>query len=214
MPTLFSPLKIRGLELQNRFAVSPMCMYSADDGHLTDFHLVHLGGYATRGVALTIFEATAVAANGRITPEDSGLWQDSQIALLKRIVDYIHSQGQKAGIQLGHAGRKASTLGPWHTARGRGELASEEVGGWPDDVWAPSAIPYSDLYPKPKALSIEQIEGLVASFAASAKRSVAAGFDTIEIHGAHGYLITEFLSPVSNVGFQENQQAQGWTRED
>ncbi|KAH8884535.1 NADH:flavin oxidoreductase/NADH oxidase-like protein [Thozetella sp. PMI_491] len=198
VPTLFTPLKLRSLTLQNRFAVSPMCQYSADDGHLTDFHLVHLGSYALRGVPLTIFEATAVTANGRISPEDSGLWQDSQIAPLKRIVDFIHSQGQKAGIQLAHAGRKASTLAPWHISRGHGQAATAEQGGWPDNVWAPSAISFTPEYPSPKEMTIAEIEGLVESFAASAKRAVAAGFDTIEIHGAHGYLITEFLSPLTN----------------
>ena len=199
VPTLFTPLKLRSLELQNRFAVSPMCMYSADNGHMTDFHLVHLGAYAMRGAALTIVEATAVAANGRISPEDVGLWQDSQIAGLKRVVDFIHSQGQKVGVQLAHAGRKASTLGMWHIQRGKGEVAGIDVGGWPEDVWGPSAIPFSDGYPHPKELSIAQIEGVAEAFAAAAKRALAAGVDTIEIHAAHGYLLTEFLSPLSNV---------------
>ena len=112
-PTLFRPLQIRGLQLQNRFVVSPMCQYSADDGHLTDWHFAHLAGFAMRGAALTIVEATAVTANGRISPEDSGLWKDSQKAPLRRIVDFAHSQGQKIGIQLAHAGRKASTVAPW-----------------------------------------------------------------------------------------------------
>lgn len=198
VPTLFTPLRIRGLELTNRFAVSPMCQYSADDGHLTDYHLVHLGSFAMRGAALTIVEATAVTPNGRISPEDSGLWQDSQIAPLKRVVDFIHSQNQKVGIQLAHAGRKASTRAPWHVQRGHGEVAGEEVGGWPDNVWGPSAISFSPQYPTPKEMTIEQIDGLVTSFADAAKRSLAAGFDLIEIHGAHGYLISEFLSPLSN----------------
>ncbi|KAK4192811.1 putative NADPH dehydrogenase [Podospora australis] len=197
VPTVFTPLKIRGLTLQNRFAVSPMCMYSADDGHLTDFHLVHLGQFALRGAALTIVEATAVTPNGRITPEDSGLWQDSQIAPLKRIVDFIHSQGQKVGIQLAHAGRKASTLGPWHS-RSIGEIATAEHGGWTDNLWAPSAIPWAEGFPTPKELTVAEIEGLVQSFQDAAKRSVEAGVDTIEIHGAHGYLISEFLSPLTN----------------
>jgi len=198
VPTLFTPLKLRDLTLQNRFAVSPMCMYSADDGHLTEWHLVHLGAFALRGAALTIVEATAVTANGRISPEDSGLWQDSQIAPLKRIADFVHSQGQKIGIQLAHAGRKASTLGPWHVTPGRHEVATAEVGGWPDNLWAPSAIPWDEGYPTPKELTVAEIEGLVQSFADAAKRAVQAGVDTIEIHGAHGYLISEFLSPISN----------------
>lgn len=119
IPTLFHPIAIRGMTLVNRFVVSPMCQYSADDGHLTDWHLVHLGSMATRGAALTIFEASAVLPNGRISPEDSGIWKDSQIAPLRRINDYIHSQGLKTGIQLAHAGRKASTLAPWHGQRGK-----------------------------------------------------------------------------------------------
>ncbi len=206
VPTLFAPLTVRGVTLTNRFVVSPMCMYSADDGHLTDFHLVHLGAFAMRGAALTIVEATAVQPNGRISPEDSGLWTDSQIAPLRRITDFVHSQGQHAGIQLAHAGRKASTLAPWHndprTGRssvGLKALAEPDVGGWPDDVWAPSPIAFADGYPLPKELSVAQIHQLVADFAAAAQRAVKAGFDVIELHGAHGYLLTEFLSPLSNV---------------
>lgn len=201
LPTLFTPLTLRSLTLPNRFAVSPMCMYSADDGHLTDFHVAHLGSFAMRGAALTIVEATAVTANGRISPEDSGLWKDSQIAPLRRVVDFVHSQGQKIGIQLAHAGRKASTLAPWHSVRGRSEVAAVEQGGWPDNVWAPSAIPFAPTYASPKEMTIEEIEGLVQSFVDAARRSVQAGVDTIEIHGAHGYLISEFLSPLSNVSF-------------
>ncbi|KAK3693724.1 hypothetical protein B0T22DRAFT_505646 [Podospora appendiculata] len=199
VPTVFTPLKLRGLTLQNRFAVSPMCMYSADDGHLTDFHLMHIGGFAYRGAALTIIEATSVTPNGRITPQDSGLWADSQIAPLKRVVDFAHSQGQKVGIQLAHAGRKASCLPPWlHHTRGKSEIATTDVGGWPDNVHGPSAIPWSANYSQPKEMTVEEIESLVQSFAASAERAVKAGIDTIEIHGAHGYLITSFLSPISN----------------
>ncbi|KAK3336135.1 hypothetical protein B0T19DRAFT_29103 [Cercophora scortea] len=199
VPTLFTPLKLRGLTLQNRFAVSPMCMYSADDGHLTDFHIMHIGGYAYRGAALTILEATSVTPNGRISPQDSGLWADSQIAPLKRVVDFAHSQGQKVGIQLAHAGRKASCLPPWlQKTRGQSEVATPDVGGWPDNVHGPSAIPWSATYPQPKEMTVEEIESLVQSFAASAERAVKAGIDTIEIHGAHGYLISSFLSPISN----------------
>ncbi|AEO66102.1 uncharacterized protein THITE_2113941 [Thermothielavioides terrestris NRRL 8126] len=198
VPTLFTPFKLRDLTLQNRFVVSPMCTYSADDGHLTDWHLVHLGAFALRGAALIIVEATAVTPNGRISPEDSGLWQDSQIAPLRRIVDYVHSQGQKIGIQLAHAGRKASTLAPWHAKPTQHEVATAEVGGWPDNLWAPSAIPWDEGYPVPKKMTVAQIEGLVQSFVDAAKRAVQAGVDTIEIHGAHGYLISEFLSPITN----------------
>jgi len=199
VPTLFRPLTIRGVTLSNRFAVSPMCMYSADDGHLTDFHLVHLGQFAMRGAALTIVEATAVQPNGRISPEDSGLWSDSQVAPLRRITDFIHSQGQHAAIQLAHAGRKASTLSPWHGGSAVKALAEPAQGGWPDDVWAPSSLPFADGYAVPKELSLQQIGELVEAFAAAARRAVAAGFDVIEIHGAHGYMISEFLSPLTNV---------------
>jgi 2,4-dienoyl-CoA reductase-like NADH-dependent reductase (Old Yellow Enzyme family) len=201
VPTLFTPFKLRDLTLQNRFVVSPMCMYSADDGHLTDWHLVHLGSFALRGAALTIVEATAVSPEGRISPEDSGLWQDSQIAPLRRIVDYVHSQGQKIGIQLAHSGRKGTTLGPWHVTPGKHEVATAEVGGWTDNLKAPSAIPWDEGYPVPKELTVAEIEGLVQKFVDAAKRALQAGVDTIEIHGAHGYLISEFLSPLSNVSF-------------
>ncbi|KAF3344959.1 hypothetical protein VdG2_07145 [Verticillium dahliae VDG2] len=161
-PTLFTPLQIRSKTLANRLVVSPMCQYSADDGHLTDYHLVHLGQFALHGAALTIIEATAVEARGRISPEDSGLWTDSQIEPLRRIADFVHSQGHLVGIQLGHAGRKASTLAPWLAEGQTRQVAHEAEGGWPDD------------------------------------RAVAAGIDVIEIHAAHGYLLTEFLSPLSN----------------
>ncbi|KAI0913160.1 NADPH dehydrogenase [Ustulina deusta] len=199
-PTLFQPLKIRDLTLQNRFAVSPMCQYSADDGHLTDWHFAHLSQFAIRGAALTIVEATAVLANGRITPNDSGLWKDSQIAPLKRIVDFAHSQGQKIGIQLGHAGRKASTLAPWLQSGGKhGIVASKEHGGWGDNVWSASAIPVAkDDYAVPKEMTAENIKEFLQAFKDAARRAVEAGFDTIEIHGAHGYLMTNFLSPITN----------------
>ncbi|CAK7234291.1 NADH-dependent flavin oxidoreductase [Sporothrix curviconia] len=199
LPTLFTPFKIRGVEFSNRFVVSPMCTYSADDGHLTDFHVVHLGQFALHGAALTIVEATAVTPNGRISPEDSGLWQDSQIAPLKRVVDYIHSQGQKAGIQLAHAGRKASVLAPWHVAkRGEHQFALESEGGWPDKTWSASSIPYAPDWVDPVAMTLADIAAFKAAFVAAAKRAVAAGVDVIEIHGAHGYLLTQFLSPTTN----------------
>ncbi|KAJ9156956.1 hypothetical protein NKR19_g3961 [Coniochaeta hoffmannii] len=199
VPTLFSPLKLRGMTLNNRFAVAPMCTYSADDGHLTDWHLVHLGSFAARGAALTIVEATAVTANGRISPEDSGLWQDSQIAPLRRVADYVHSQGQRIGIQLAHAGRKAGTYAPWHyKGAGARDVVPAELGGWPDNIWAPSPLPYSATYPEPKGMTVAEIEGLVQSWADAARRSVEAGMDSIEIHAAHGYLMNQFLSPLSN----------------
>lgn len=198
-PTLFKPITTRNVSMPNRIVVSPMCQYSADDGHLTDYHLVHLGQMAMRGAGLVFVEATAVEPRGRISPQDSGLWKESQAAPLKRIVDFVHSQGAKIGIQLAHAGRKASTLAPWLVAPGQSSLAGEEHGGWPDDVVGPSAIPFYEGSKPPKELTVDEIKGLVKAFADAAKRSVEIGFDTIEIHGAHGYLITSFLSPLSNV---------------
>ncbi|OTA89712.1 hypothetical protein M434DRAFT_398428 [Hypoxylon sp. CO27-5] len=200
-PTLFQPLQIRGVKLQNRFVVSPMCQYSADDGHVTDWHFAHLAQFILRGTALTFIEATAVTPNGRITPEDVGLWKDSQIAPLKRIVEFAHSQGQKVGIQLAHAGRKASTIAPWlRTDRAYpiSAVAAPEHGGWPDNVWAPSAIKFGEGFADPKAMTKENIKALVQAFADAAKRAVQAGIDVIEIHSAHGYLLTEFLSPLTN----------------
>ncbi|KAH7151452.1 hypothetical protein DER46DRAFT_690443 [Fusarium sp. MPI-SDFR-AT-0072] len=199
--TLFSPLQVRGLTLQNRIVVSPMGMFSAIDGHLTDFHLVHYGSFATKGAALVIVEATAVAPNARISTGDSGLWKDSQIAPLKRVVDYIHAQGQKAGIQLCHSGLKGSMLPLW-LAKGdpmvHFPLANEEQGGWPNDVWAPSANRHGPGYPMPKEMGREQIDLAVEQFASAAKRAAEAGVDFIELHGAHGYLINAFLSPLTN----------------
>lgn len=199
VPTLFRSLTIRSITLTNRFVVSPMCQYSADDGHLTDWHLIHLGAMSARGAALTIVEATAVQANGRISPEDSALWKDSQIAPLRRVVEFVHSQGQHVGIQLSHAGRKASTLAPWHGQRGKSHVAGEDVGGWPNNVLGPSAIPFSETFPRVREMTLEQVRELIRAFASAARRAVEAGFDVIEIHGAHGYLLTEFMSPLSNV---------------
>lgn len=198
-PTLFQPYRMRGVTVHNRVVVSPMCTYSSDNGHLTDFHLVHLGQYALNGAGLVMVEATAVEARGRISPEDSGLWLDSQIAPMKKIVDFIHSQGGKAAVQLAHAGRKASTIAPWLGGTTKKVLADESLNGWPDDVVSASAIPYDEGWAVPKALSVEEIQALVKSFVDAAKRAIAAGIDVIEIHGAHGYLITQFLSPITNV---------------
>ncbi|KAL2678843.1 hypothetical protein Neosp_009595 [[Neocosmospora] mangrovei] len=197
-PTLFTPIKIRGLELQNRFVVSPMGTWSAQDGHLTDFHLMHLGAFAFRGVPLAIVESTAVAANGRTSPQDSGLWQDSQIEPLKRVADFVHGQSQKIGIQLNHAGVKAGMIAPRFLPKGELKVATEQDGGWPDDVWGPSAIPHTDAHVTPKSLALDGIEGLIQSFADAARRAIKAGLDFIEIHGAHGYLIHQFLSPLTN----------------
>ncbi|KAI5859850.1 NADPH dehydrogenase [Durotheca rogersii] len=195
IPKLFTPLRIRGLTLQNRIFVSPMCQYSADNGSQTPWHTAHLGGIIQRGPGLTIIEATAVQARGRITPQDSGLWLDEQIEPLRRNVQFAHSQGQHIAIQLAHAGRKASMVAPWLS---RASLATKDVGGWPDDVVGPSAIPYDESHAQPRALSLAEIQQLKADFASAARRSVQAGFDVIELHSAHGYLLHNFLSPVSN----------------
>lgn len=188
-------MKIRGLTLQNRIALSPLCQYSADNGHLTAWHTSHLGGIISRGPGLSFVEATSVTANGRITPEDSGLWLDSQIAPLQAITEFAHSQGQKIGIQLGHAGRKSSTVAPWLAG---GAVATKDVGGWPDDVWAPSAIAYNEDHATPHALTLDGIAQLKADFVAAVKRALKAGFDVIEIHNAHGYLLHNFISPATN----------------
>ncbi|KAM0216521.1 hypothetical protein ACHAQD_007753 [Fusarium lateritium] len=197
-PTLFTPLTTRGVTAHNRFVVSPMCTYSASNGHLSDWHIAHLGQFAIGGAGTVFVEATAIEPRGRISPEDSGLWQDSQIAPLKRIVDVVHSQGSLAGIQIGHAGRKASTIAPWIGGTTAKPVADEAVGGWPDDVVGPSPLPYADDHAPPKELTAQEIDGLVQKFADSAKRAVEAGFDIIEVHGAHGYLHHNFLSPISN----------------
>lgn len=198
-PTLFQPYKSRGLTVQNRFVVAPMCTYSADNGHLTDWHLAHLSQFALGGAGLIFVEATAVEARGRISPEDSGLWLDSQIAPLRRIVDVIHSQGSKAAIQLAHAGRKASTLTPWVGGSANKTVADESVGGWPTDVVAPSSIPYDASFPTPKSMTAKDIERIVGAFAQSARRAVDAGFDAVELQACHGYLLSQSLSPITNV---------------
>ncbi|KAJ7705980.1 putative NADH:flavin oxidoreductase 2 [Mycena rosella] len=200
-PILFQPLEIKGVTFRNRIFVSPMCQYSSSDGHATDWHLVHIGGFATRGVGAICIEATSVVPEGRISPEDAGLWQDSQMAPLKRIVEFAHGQGTKIGIQLGHAGRKASTYAPWikdRTGHGTSWVSQEDENGWPNNVYAPSAIPFSETYPHPKAMTEEDIKYVEDAFVAATERCKQIGFDFIEVHGAHGYLIHEFLSPLSN----------------
>ncbi|RPA85546.1 FMN-linked oxidoreductase [Ascobolus immersus RN42] len=194
-PSLFQPLQIRGMKMQNRIILSPLCQYSADDGHMTDWHIAHLGGIISRGTGMAWIEATAVVPEGRITPQDCGIWKDSQIEPLKRVVDFAHSQNQLIGIQLAHAGRKASTVAPWLS---RSAAASKNVGGWPETVVAPSAIPYDENLFVPHEMTLAQIEDLKKKWADAVKRSLKAGVDTIEVHAAHGYLLHEFLSPVSN----------------
>ncbi|RFU34889.1 hypothetical protein B7463_g1461, partial [Scytalidium lignicola] len=192
---IFQPLVLRGLHLQNRILVSPMCQYSAIDGHLTDWHLAHLGGIMQRGPGLTVIEATAVTPEGRITPQDSGLWQDSQIEPLKRIVDFAHGQNQFIAIQLAHAGRKASTVAPWID---RKSAAPEEAGGWPDRVISASDIPYDEHTCVPRAMTLADIVSFKNSFMDAVHRALKAGVDAIEIHAAHGYLLHATLSAATN----------------
>ncbi len=192
MANLFSPLKIKNIELKNRIVVSPMCQYSSEDGFANDWHLVHLGSRAVGGAALIICEATAVAPEGRISINDLGIWKDEHIPFLKRITDFIEKQGSIAGIQLAHAGRKSSQLPPW---QGSKEL-SKELGGW--QTFAPSAIAFAEGNSVPKEMSVEEIKKVIQNFRDAAVRAKKAGFKVIEIHAAHGYLINEFLSPVSN----------------
>ena len=192
MSILFSPLKIRSLVLKNRIVVSPMCQYSCIDGLANDWHLVHLGSRAVGGAGLIIMEATAVLPEGRISPYDLGLWNDQQIQPLKRITDFITQQNCVPGIQLAHAGRKASITQPW----AGDHLIPIQEGGW--QTVAPSAIPFSEKTAIPIALTIAQINEIVAAFKATTIRALAAGFKVIEIHAAHGYLINQFLSPLCN----------------
>ncbi|KAJ9293906.1 hypothetical protein DTO271G3_7282 [Paecilomyces variotii] len=194
-PKLFQPLKLRGLTLHNRIGLSPLCQYSAQDGHMTDWHLAHLGGIAQRGPGLLMIEATSVVPEGRITPNDVGLWKDSQIEPMRRVIEFIHSQNQIVGVQIAHAGRKASTVAPWLSM---GDLATEKAGGWPDNVKGPSDIPFTDRFPQPKAMTKQDIEELKTAWEAAVKRAIKAGADFIEIHNAHGYLLNSFLSPQSN----------------
>jgi 2,4-dienoyl-CoA reductase-like NADH-dependent reductase (Old Yellow Enzyme family) len=189
---LFSPLRIRDIRLKNRIVVSPMCQYSSNDGFANDWHFVHLGSRAVGGAGLVFTEATAVSPEGRITPDDLGLWKDAQIEGLRRIVGFIQAQGSEAGIQLAHAGRKASMTSPW---KGN-ELIPEKEGGW--RVAAPSPIPFKEDYGMPLELTVEGIQKVVSDFRDAARRALEAGFGVVEIHAAHGYLVNEFLSPLSN----------------
>ena len=170
-----------------------MCQYSSQDGFANDWHLVHLGAFATGGAGLVMTEATAVTADGRISPSDLGIWDDAHVPFLRRITEFIKGQGAVAGIQLAHAGRKASTRRPWD---GTGAIPPEE-GGW-DPVWAPSAVAFADGYHCPRALDEAGVQGVLAAFSAAAERAREAGFQIVEVHAAHGYLLHEFLSPLSN----------------
>jgi 2,4-dienoyl-CoA reductase-like NADH-dependent reductase (Old Yellow Enzyme family) len=193
MAHLFDSLTIRDVTFPNRVFVSPMCEYSSTDGFANDWHLVHLGSRAVGGAGLVMTEATAVLPEGRISPQDLGIWSDRHVDVLTRIVGFIHDRGSVAGMQLAHAGRKASTFRPWE---GQGTVPAH-AGGW-TDVVAPSAVPFAANYPTPRALTRDEIEAVVSAFAQAARRARRAGFQVIEIHAAHGYLIHEFLSPLSN----------------
>jgi 2,4-dienoyl-CoA reductase-like NADH-dependent reductase (Old Yellow Enzyme family) len=189
---LFSPLDIRSVRLRNRIAVSPMCQYSAEDGLPKDWHLVHLGSRAVGGAALVIAEATAVTPDGRISPGDLGIWSGRHVEAFGPIARFIKDNGAIPGIQIAHAGRKASTEVPWKG----GAVIPRDQGGW--ETVAPSPIPFRPGDAIPHALTADEIRSVVASFAAAAKRALEAGFELLEIHGAHGYLLNEFYSPLAN----------------
>src|SRR5947208_14746519 len=193
MPGLFDPLTIRDLTFTNRVFVSPMCQSSIRDGFANDWQFVHLVSRAVGGAGLVLTEATAVLPEGRISPEDVGIWSDGHIEMLSRIVSFIHEQGSIAGMQLAHAGRKASTRRPWE---GSGVIPEAE-GGW-NKVVAPSALAFAESYPMPQALTNDGIQEVVSAFAAAARRACQAGFAVLEESAVHGYLIYEFLSPLSN----------------
>ncbi len=193
MPHLFSTIKIKNIELKNRLMVSPMCEYSSEDGFANDWHLVHLGSRAIGGAALVMTEATAISPEGRITESDLGIYKDEHIAKLKQITDFIHQHGAVSGMQLAHAGRKASHVEPWN---GGAQIPSDKPGGW--KTVAPSAIAFTEQEEPPVALDKAGIEKVKTDFKTATIRAIAAGFKVIELHAAHGYLLHEFLSPLSN----------------
>jgi 2,4-dienoyl-CoA reductase-like NADH-dependent reductase (Old Yellow Enzyme family) len=196
-PKLLTPFTVRGLTLKNRVVISPMCQYSAIDGVATDWHLVHLGRFALGGAALVFVEAAGVEARGRISPGCVGIWNDDQARALARVADFLKANGAAAGIQLAHAGRKGSTRRPWD---GPGELGPADAAKG-EPAWetvAPSAISFAENYPSPKAMNVADIAEVIVAFREAAKRADDAGFDVVEVHAAHGYLLHEFLSPLSN----------------
>ncbi|MCW2925156.1 MAG: NADH:flavin oxidoreductase, partial [Thermoleophilia bacterium] len=192
-PILFTPLQLRDVTLPNRIAMSPMCQYSSDDGFATDWHLAHVGARAVGGAGLVIMEASAVSAAGRITAHDLGIWKDEHVEGLARVAAFARAQGAVPGIQLAHAGRKASTARPWE---GGGPIAVDAPGGWP--VVGPSPLAFDEGAQVPHELTVDEIADVVANFAAAAVRAERAGFDVVELHAAHGYLLHEFLSPLAN----------------
>ena len=192
MSNLFDPFVLRDVTFRNRIGVSPMCQYSSEDGFANDWHLAHLGARAVGGAGLVITEASAVQANGRISPQDLGIWKDEHVAELTRIVTFIKAHGGVPGIQLAHAGRKANTSRPWDG----GQPIPNPNGNW--RIVGASAIPFKDNYPTPHALTLDEIRQVKADFVAAALRAIAAGFQLIELHAAHGYLLHSFYSPLSN----------------
>ena len=180
MPHLFDPVTFRGLTLAQRALVSPMCQYSSTDGFANDWHLVHLGSRAVGGAALVFTEATAVTAEGRISPEDLGIWRDDHVETLQRIVQFIHGQRSTAGIQIAHAGRKGSTAAPWNGGLG----VAPALGGW--QPVGPTGEPFTSGYPVPRALATDEVPAIVEAFRRAAGRAQAAGFDVVEVHAAHG----------------------------
>lgn len=192
MSHLFSSMNLGDIRFKNRIVVSPMCQYSGLDGYANDWHLVHLGQYAIGGAGLVIQEATAVSPEGRISPEDLGLWEDGHQEKLAQIVQFAHQQGAKIGIQLAHAGRKASTSSPWNGHR----FLNVDDGGW--STYAPSAVPFHESDHPPLVMTIDDIKKVIEDFTAAARRAVEIGYDVIEIHAAHGYLLHQFLSPLAN----------------
>lgn len=198
MTKLFTPITLRGVTARNRLVIAPMCNYSAEGGFAGDWHLVTLGRYAQGGAGIVFVEASAVQANGRITHGDVGIWTDEQIAGLKRIADFVRAQGSVPAIQIGHAGRKASMARPWY---GNGPLTQADIERG-DQAWAtqaPSANPIADGWLKPKMMSLDDIAQLQLDFVAAANRAIKAGYDILELHCAHGYLLHSFLSPLSNL---------------
>ncbi|OJD40714.1 fmn-linked oxidoreductase [Diplodia corticola] len=196
LPKLFTPLQIRGLRFQNRIMLSPLCQYSARDGHVSDWHLAHLGGIVSRGPGISMAEATGVTAGGRITPQCPGLWKASQVEAWARVVAFAHAQNQRVGVQLAHAGRKAGTVAPFLSFSAK---APEADGGWGgDEVVGPSAVAYDANVHVPREMTKGDIGEVREAFAKAAGRAVEAGFDFVEIHNAHGYLLHSFLSPVAN----------------
>jgi 2,4-dienoyl-CoA reductase-like NADH-dependent reductase (Old Yellow Enzyme family) len=196
-PALFSPLTLRGLTLPNRLVVAPMCQYSVTDGFVGDYHVAHLGRFALGGFALVIVEATGVTADGRISHGDVGLWSDEHIPGLARIVDLLHAEGAAAGVQLGHAGAKASSLRPWD---GTGPVTVENArpGEQPWQTVSASAVPVGPGWPTPHQLTVDELAEVREAFAGAARRALTAGFDVVELHAAHGYLLNQFLSPLIN----------------